>query len=73
MKHFGPGDTLPEGEERFKKKTVVEMVRMTEPFTCTNREGHNLQGQAGDFLVPDGHSGFYPVSAQFHADNYEPA
>lgn len=73
MEHFGIGDTLPETAERFRKKTVVRMVRMDEPFTCDSREGHHLQGQAGDYLAEDGHGGFYPISAEFHAEHYEPA
>lgn len=73
MKHYGRNDKLPEGAQLFRKKTVVEMVPMAEPFTCDSREHDGLQAQAGDFLVPDGHGGFYPVSAEFHAANYEPA
>jgi len=73
MKHFGVNDALPAGAKRYRKTAIATMVKMDEPFTCDNREGHNLQGYAGDFLVPDGHGGFYPVSAQFHAANYESA
>lgn len=75
ISHFGVGDKFPEDVVvgRYRKRTTVEMVKMSEPFTCTNREGHNLRGQAGDYLVPDGHGGFYPVSAQFHAENYDEA
>lgn len=69
--HYGVGDALPIGGRHYRKKTIVEMVCMAEPFTCDSREGHRLQGQPGDFLVEDGHGGFYPVSAEFHATNYE--
>ena len=69
--HYGLGSTLPFPRNLYRKKTTVEMVKMHEPFTCTNREGHNLQGQAGDYLAEDGHGGFYPISAEFHAANYE--
>lgn len=73
MKHFRIGDKLPEGVQLFKKNTVVEMVQIHEPFTCDNREAQAFRAQAGDFLVQDGHGGFYPVSAEFHAANYVPA
>lgn len=71
--HYGPGDQLPEEGKLYRKTAVVRMVKMHRPFTCTNREGHDLQGQEGDFLAEDGHGGFYPVSAEFHAHNYEEA
>jgi len=71
MKHFGVEDKLPDGSRRYRKTAVATMVKMDEPFTCDSREGHSLEGQAGDFLVSDGHGGFYPVSAEFHAFNYE--
>ena len=71
MTHFGVGDALPEGARRYKKKTIVLLVKMDTPFTCDSREGHNLVGQAGDFLAEDGHGGFYPISVEFHADNYK--
>ena len=69
--HFGIGDELPKNSKFYRKKVLAEMVRMDEPFTCDSREGHHLQACAGDFLVEDGHGGFYPVSAEFHAKNYE--
>ena len=69
--HYGIEDTLPVGEKFYRKKTVVRMVQMGVPFTCDSREGHYLKGKAGDFLVEDGHGGFYPVSAKFHRENYE--
>ena len=68
---FDVGDSLPLGSKLYRKKTVVPMVQMFEEFICTNREGENLKGQVGDFLVEDGHGGFYPVSEEFHAKNYE--
>lgn len=71
MIRFNKGDALPFGARRFRKKTVVPMVGpMSEPFVCESREGE-LCGQVGDFLAQDGHGGFYPISAQFHAINYE--
>ncbi len=73
MKHFGVGDTMPEGARGYKKKTVVWLLKMDEPFTCDNREGNHMQGQAGDFLADDGQDGFYPISAEFHTANYEDA
>lgn len=54
----------------YRKKTIVPMVQMDEPFICESREGL-LEGQAGDFVAEDGHGGFYPISAEFHANNYE--
>ena len=71
MTHFGTGDDMPEGARAYRKKTMVRMVRMDAPFTCDSREGRRLRGRAGDFLAEDGHGGFYPVSARFHAANYE--
>ncbi len=44
---------------------------VADPFLCDSREHLNLQGQAGDFIAEDGHGGFYPISAEFHAANYE--
>ena len=70
-KHFGIGDALPNGEKNYKKKTIIRLVQMEVAFTCDNREGHHLQGQVGDFLAEDGHGGFYPISAEFHLENYE--
>lgn len=71
MKHFGIGDELPTNAKQYRKISIVEMVKMGEPFTCDSREGHKLKGKTGDFLTEDGHGGFYPVSADFHAANYE--
>ena len=71
MRHFGTSDVMPTGTRNYRKTTIVPMLKMDEPFTCDNREGNNLRGHAGDFLVEDGHGGFYPVSAEFHAVNYE--
>lgn len=73
MKHFKVGDELPSTAKGYKKKTVVQLVKMETAFLCDSREGHNLEGQPGDFLASDGHGGFYPVSAEFHAANYEEA
>ena len=70
--HFGfesPGPGT--GWKSYRKKTVVQMLRMDEPFTCTNREGENMQGFPGDYLVPDGYGGWYPVGSKFHEENYE--
>lgn len=72
MKEFNKGDQLPDGAKRYRKKTIVPMVKMDEHFVCQSREG-TLTGNPGDFVVEDGHGGFYPVSAEFHANNYEEA
>ena len=70
MKYFTIGDNLPDGAKMYRKKTVVPLVKMDEPFLCDSRESFRLQGQAGDFIAEDGHGGFYPISAEFHAANY---
>jgi hypothetical protein len=73
MQHFkqgGPG--LPADTPKFQKVTQVAMLKQTESFSCESREG-TLHGVPGDYLVEDGHGGFYPVSAEFHAANYAPA
>jgi len=70
MQHFTIGDKLPSGAKRYRKKTIVPLVKMDESFLCDNREGHRLQGWAGDFIAEDGDGGFYPISAEFHAANY---
>jgi hypothetical protein len=71
--YFAKGARVPKGDWcRYKKTTIVPMLKMNERFTCESREG-TLTGEAGDFLVEDGHGGFYPVSAEFHAANYEEA
>ena len=72
VKHFGVNDAPPEGEWLpYRKKTVVRMIKMTEPFQCSNREGRMLHGKAGDFLAMDGYGGYYPIGPEFHAANYE--
>lgn len=71
MLTFSKGDAMPEGATGYKKKTVVQLLKIMEPFVCDSREGNSLEGQAGDFLASDGHGGFYPISAEFHAANYE--
>ena len=73
MKRFNKGDARPEGRWMpYRKTTTVQMMRMDEPFVCECREG-TLEGQPGDFMAEDGHGGYYPVSAEFHAANYAPA
>ena len=70
---FSQGDAPPEGGDLFRKKTIVRMWGpMTEPFICESREG-TLRGYVGDFVAQDGHGGFYPISAAFHAEHYERA
>ena len=71
MVSFKKGDSFPDGAKRYRKATITPMLKMDKPFECESREG-TLSGQAGDFLVEDGHGGFYPVSAEFHEKNYEP-
>jgi len=69
--HFGVGDTKPKGAWRlYYKHAQTSMLRMDEPFTVSNREGENMQGQAGDYLVEDGYGGYHVCGAAFHADNY---
>lgn len=69
MISFKQGQTSPLGGKMYRKKTIVRLVRMNEPFLCESREG-TLVGQTGDFLAEDGHGGFYPISNEFHAANY---
>lgn len=69
-KVYGKHTPMPDNFKWYKKKTVVRLVKMDDPFVCESREGV-LQGQPGDFLAEDGHGGFYPISAEFHANNYE--
>lgn len=73
MEEFKQGDPgLPADIPKFQKVTQVAMRKMFTPFKCESREG-TLEGKPGDFVVEDGHGGFYPVSAEFHAANYAPA
>ena len=68
---FMKGQAHPQGMKLFRKKTITPMAGpMSEPFRCESREG-TLEGQVGDFVAEDGHGGFYPISAEFHAANYE--
>jgi hypothetical protein len=70
VKRYSKGDPQPDGGTMFRKKTIVRMWGpATEPFECESREGV-LAGQVGDYVASDGHGGFYPISAQFHAANY---
>ena len=70
-KHYGIGDKLPDNFKLYKKKNAVKLVKMDHDFTCTNKEGHDLHAKKGDYLAEDGHGGFYPISAEFHKNNYE--
>ena len=70
MKKFTNDGLPPDGEWVFCRKiTPVQMMQMSEPFEVESREGLQ-EGKAGDWIVPDGHGGYYVVSAQFHALNY---
>lgn len=70
MRKFSRGDPPPQGDWRdYRKRTIVSMLQMNEPFECESREG-TLTGQSGDYLVHDEHDGYYPVSAEFHKANY---
>jgi hypothetical protein len=69
-RQFKQGDASPEGGAQFRKKSIVRMWRIDEPFECQSREGV-LKGQPGDYVAQDGHGGFYPISADFHRANYE--
>ena len=73
MKHYGPLDGPPTGIEshRYRKKISVELWKMPHDFTCSNREAQRLQGKAGDYLAADGHGGWYIISPEFVAKNYE--
>jgi len=66
---FKQGDEMPLGAKEYRKHATAMMLEMHQTFTCHSREGV-LDGQPGDFLVEDGHGGFYPVSAEFHKNNY---
>lgn len=70
MNEYPIGAPPPDGGRLHRKKTVVRMWKQHEPFVCYSREG-TLEGQPGDYLAEDGHGGFYPVSAEFHAVHYE--
>lgn len=67
--YFAKGDAMPEGGKLYRKATVVPLVKMPWDFTTESREG-TMDGKAGDFIAEDGHGGFYPISAEFHAANY---
>ncbi len=67
---FKKGDPSPHHGIRCRKRTVVRMWQLGQPFECESREGV-LYGQIGDWLAEDGHGGFYPISNQFHEDNYD--
>lgn len=71
MRKFHKGDEPPSGGALWKKKTIVRMWQIDEPFLCESREGE-LIGEPGDFVCEDGHGGFYPISAEFHGKNYQP-
>ncbi len=71
MKRFSKNQLPPQGGwKNYRKKTIVAMLQMNEAFECESREG-TLTGQPGDYLVQDGHGGYFPVSAEFHKANYE--
>ena len=71
MKTYGQDDTRPDGDwKTYRKTATAEMLKMDEPFLCTNREAEEMTGQAGDFLTADGYGGYYPCGAEFHAENY---
>ena len=71
MLRFSKGQPKPDLEwGQYRKKTIVDMARIDEPFECESREG-TLRGQPGDYLAQDGHGGYYPVSVEFHRENYE--
>ena len=68
---FVIGSTFPEEKAlEYRKHKAVKLVHMDVDFTCASREGM-LEGKAGDYLAQDGHGGFYPISAEFHAEHYE--
>lgn len=75
MKHFGFEDDCPPIEEAtyWRKHAITRMWEMDKPFLCTNREGKDMRGKAGDFLAEDGYGGFYPIGSKFHKENYEHA
>ena len=70
VERFSQGDNFPDGGKLYRKLTQVKMWKQYEPFECESREG-TLRGWRGDFVASDGHGGFYPISAEFHAANYE--
>lgn len=74
MPRFDHGDPRPAGNwRRYRKVTVLRMLKMDEPFETVSREGESKIGQPGDFLVEDGFGGYYPVEAGFHEKNYREA
>ncbi len=69
--HYKQGHDFPGyGAKEYRKHKTAMLVKMTTEFECDSREG-TLRGQVGDYLAQDGHGGFYPISAEFHAENYE--
>ena len=69
--HYKQGHDFPGARaNEYRKHKTAMLVKMDTPFDCESREG-TLRGQVGDYLAQDGHGGFYPISAEFHAENYE--
>lgn len=64
---------IVEAGRSYRKKSMVRMGLLTEPVVVGNRENEENKGEPGDYLVADGHGGYYVVSAEFHAENYERA
>lgn len=70
MIEFKQDGLLPHHAQEYRKHATAMLALMQEDFVCESREGV-LEGKAGDFVAADGHGGFYPISAEFHAENYE--
>lgn len=71
MKHYRIFDDRPTGGRLYRKHLAMRLWYQSEPFECESVRGVRT-GQAGDFLAEDGDGGFYPISAEFVARNYEP-
>lgn len=71
MLRFKQGCPTPEFHSAlYRKVMIVRLWKMPEPFECESEEGEIDSGGAGDFLAEDEYGGFYPISAEFHSDNY---
>jgi len=69
---YGKGFTFPaERAKEYRKHKTAMLVKMNTKFVCENDHGEVSEGEAGDYLAQDLAGGFYAISAEFHAENYE--
>ena len=64
---------LPDPElagKRFRKKTTIFAIRMSEPFKVETLEG-TMEGKAGDWLAKGVQGEYYPIDAQIFERTYE--